>query len=148
MEIKTINAIDDPSISIVPLDSTACEYTSVKNLNESKYGFWGILARKAKAIFEDDDTTKKFENHGRHQFQAVDTSTGSQEDLTIMENKTADINHETHKLHIRRKGSDQNAQNQATEKSVANAMAAKAKLLLQELETIKADLAFTKERCA
>lgn len=31
---------------------------------------------------------------------------------------------------------------------VANAMAAKAKLLLRELKTIKADLAFAKERCA
>jgi hypothetical protein len=31
---------------------------------------------------------------------------------------------------------------------VAMATAAKAKLLLQELKTIKADLAFAKERCA
>jgi cell shape-determining protein MreC len=31
---------------------------------------------------------------------------------------------------------------------VANAMAAKAKLLLRELKTVKADLAFAKERCA
>ena len=31
---------------------------------------------------------------------------------------------------------------------VAMAMAAKAKLLLRELKTVKADLAFAKERCA
>lgn len=31
---------------------------------------------------------------------------------------------------------------------VANAMSAKAKLLLRELKTVKADLAFAKERCA
>lgn len=31
---------------------------------------------------------------------------------------------------------------------VANAMAAKAKLLLRELKAVKADLAFVKERCA
>ena len=31
---------------------------------------------------------------------------------------------------------------------VANAMAAKAKLLLRELKTVKADLTFAKERCA
>lgn len=59
-------------------DSTLYEHASMKNLNESKYGFWGVLAGKAKAILEDDGTTKKFENHGRHQSQAVDTSTGSQ----------------------------------------------------------------------
>lgn len=33
-------------------------------------------------------------------------------------------------------------------KQVAMAMAAKAKLLLRELKTVKADLAFAKERCA
>jgi hypothetical protein len=31
---------------------------------------------------------------------------------------------------------------------VANAMAAKAKMLLRELKTVKVDLAFAKERCA
>lgn len=31
---------------------------------------------------------------------------------------------------------------------VANAMAAKAKLVLRELKTVKADLAFAKQRCA
>ncbi|XP_009355266.1 uncharacterized protein LOC103946323 [Pyrus x bretschneideri] len=31
------------------------EYTSLKNVNESKHGFWGVLARKAKAILDDDD---------------------------------------------------------------------------------------------
>lgn len=34
------------------------------------------------------------------------------------------------------------------ELQVAMAMAAKAKLLLRELKTVKADLAFAKERCA
>ncbi|XP_048434445.1 uncharacterized protein LOC103947475 [Pyrus x bretschneideri] len=31
------------------------EYTSLKNVNESKHGFWGVLARKAKDILDDDD---------------------------------------------------------------------------------------------
>ncbi|KAM1763889.1 hypothetical protein ACFX11_003189 [Malus domestica] len=31
------------------------EYTSLKNVNESKHGFSGVLARKAKAILDDDD---------------------------------------------------------------------------------------------
>ena len=26
----------------------------MKNLNESKHGFWGVLARKAKAILDED----------------------------------------------------------------------------------------------
>ena len=28
---------------------------SLKNVNESKHGFWGVLARKAKDILDDDD---------------------------------------------------------------------------------------------
>ncbi|XP_008782706.2 uncharacterized protein LOC103702166 isoform X2 [Phoenix dactylifera] len=194
-----------------PRDSAAYEYTSMKNLNESKYGFWGVLARKAKAVLEDDNTTKQFETPGRNQPQAANTSAGSQfyhsnwsphgyqktetppfqkssdtiasslnyigdtiknaleEGRTVVENKTADIIHETRKLHIRRKGSGHNAHSQAAEKlaqhifpqiqtdyetqlkasrDVANAMAAKAKLLLRELKTVKADLAFAKERCS
>ncbi|XP_009374411.2 uncharacterized protein LOC103963323 [Pyrus x bretschneideri] len=35
--------------------SKSHEYTSFKNVNESKHGFWGVLARKAKAILDDDD---------------------------------------------------------------------------------------------
>ncbi|XXG42865.1 hypothetical protein AAC387_Pa01g3038 [Persea americana] len=92
-----------------------------------------------------------------------------EEGRTIVETRTADIISETRKLHIRRKGSgpdDQNqdtngsspwrpSQNQADQETqlkasrdVAMAMAAKAKLLLRELKTMKADLAFAKERCA
>ncbi|CAL9182698.1 unnamed protein product [Musa hybrid cultivar] len=92
-----------------------------------------------------------------------------EEGLTIVENKTANIIHETRKLNIRRKGNAATMQGQAAEKlgqeyipqiqteyetqlkasrDVANAMAAKAKLLLRELKTVKADLIFTRERCA
>ncbi|XP_021910646.1 uncharacterized protein LOC110824357 [Carica papaya] len=98
-----------------------------------------------------------------------------EEGKTIVENKTADIIQETRKLQIRRKGADPNAQNQVSgvnsswqqygmqsthqnqtnhetqlkaSRDVAMATAAKAKLLLRELKTVKADLAFAKERCA
>lgn len=92
-----------------------------------------------------------------------------EEGRTIVENKTADIIQETRKLNIRRKGTCSNTQGEAFHKltqrsihqnpldhetqlkasrDVANAMAAKAKLLLRELKTVKADLAFAKERCA
>ncbi|XP_062180876.1 uncharacterized protein LOC133885218 [Phragmites australis] len=92
-----------------------------------------------------------------------------EEGRTIVENKTAGIIHETRKLNIRRKESCSNTQGEAAHKltqiylpqnpldhetqlkasrDVSNAMAAKAKLLLRELKTVKADLAFAKERCA
>ena len=50
----------------------------MKNLNESKYGFWGVLARKAKSVIEDENASQKFENSGRRQPQMFDSSTGGQ----------------------------------------------------------------------
>ncbi|KAJ6383242.1 hypothetical protein OIU76_000028 [Salix suchowensis] len=91
-----------------------------------------------------------------------------EEGLTKVENRTAGIIQETRK-HIRKKPNGAAGQNQVTSRSsmgqqpqketeqelqlkasrdVAMAMAAKAKLLLRELKTVKADLAFAKERCA
>ncbi|KAJ1686622.1 hypothetical protein LUZ63_018012 [Rhynchospora breviuscula] len=81
--------------------------------------------------------------------------------LTMVENRTADIIQETKKLQLRRKGSqnvdlflgepkspaEQENQLKAS-RDLANAMAAKAKLLLRELKTVKADLAFAKLRCS
>lgn len=100
-----------------------------------------------------------------------------EEGLTVVENRTADIIQETRKLQMRRKGSNTGYQNQTdfssslqqqptsrthgqsqvqadveiqlkASRDVAMAMAAKAKLLLRELKTVKADFAFAKERCA
>lgn len=56
-------------------DSNAYGYTSMKSLNEPKHGFWGILARKAKAILEDENATQQFDENGRNQLQMVDLST-------------------------------------------------------------------------
>ncbi|XP_068668718.1 uncharacterized protein [Aristolochia californica] len=198
-------------------NSTTYEYTSMRSLNESKYGFWGVLARKAKSILEDDNVAKQFEAHNRPtRSQTPETPAGSQyhesyrspegsqksespkltkgleaitsslnyiggtmgnaleEGITIVENRTADIISETRKLQMRRKGAtdfpvnlqhhqatdlsgqhqpqmvmqaDQETQLKAS-RDVAMAMAAKAKLLLRELKTVKADMAFAKERCA
>ncbi|CAK9319773.1 unnamed protein product [Citrullus colocynthis] len=180
--------------------------------SESKSGFWGVLARKAKAILEEDDIAKEEETS---RFQPVNNSTRSQEPCqstdydskksdnpairkgldaisttlnqlgdtfekayeegrSIVETKTADIIQETRKLQIRKKGNNseglypavnnpwQQPNIQSPEphmqthhetqlkasRDVAMATAAKAKLLLRELKTIKADLAFAKERCA
>ncbi|XWS13009.1 hypothetical protein CRYUN_Cryun36dG0000900 [Craigia yunnanensis] len=183
--------------------------------NDSK-GFWGVLARKAKAILDDDNVSQQFETPGRvGSSHMLDASTASQnqqptegfsrmdnptirrgldkltsslnqigdtfekafeEGRTIVESKTQDIIQETRKLQIRRKGSSPVAENQVTgffstlqqpltqptqlqnqtdhenqlkaSRDVAMATAAKAKLLLRELKTVKADLAFAKERCA
>ncbi|KAK8918853.1 hypothetical protein KSP39_PZI021640 [Platanthera zijinensis] len=190
-------------------DSSSYEYTSLNSLNESKHGFWGILARKAKTFLDDDTLSQKLETHGSEQPKMVDKrptrpiiqshqppdiyskmanphkssdsissslnyiggtiKNALEEGLTIVETRTADIIQETRKLQIRRKGTRQVDPNQATDKTspisfpqiqadyetqlkasrdVANAMAAKAKLLMRELKTVKADFTFSKERCA
>ncbi|ESQ40007.1 hypothetical protein EUTSA_v10013951mg [Eutrema salsugineum] len=100
-----------------------------------------------------------------------------EEGRTLVENKTADIIQETRKLQTRRRGTDGKEENQnqtygvssswkkspeqplqlnhmehetqlKASRDVAKATAAKAKLLIRELKTVKADLAFAKERCA
>ncbi|KAF5737312.1 hypothetical protein HS088_TW13G00191 [Tripterygium wilfordii] len=98
-----------------------------------------------------------------------------EEGRTIVENKTADIIQETRKLQMRRKGNSPEAHNRdigistswqplvppaqplnqanhdiqlKASRDVAMATAAKAKLLLRELKTVKADLAFAKARCS
>lgn len=37
----------------------------MKNLNEPKQGFWGTLARKAKAILDDDNEPQQFDRPQR-----------------------------------------------------------------------------------
>ncbi|XP_050216944.1 uncharacterized protein LOC126667871 [Mercurialis annua] len=192
-------------------DSKPHEYTSMKNLNESKQGFWGALSRKAKSFLDDDayasqhldsparpaynpvkpkhqnpytsqDSDKKTETPKLQKgLTAISSSlnyigNAVEEGLTIVENRTSDIIQGTRK-HIRKKPSAAAVQNQATyrgsslqqpqlqtqmqrqmqtdqelqikaSRDVAMAMAAKAKLLLRELKTVKADFAFAKERCA
>ncbi|XP_062203345.1 uncharacterized protein LOC133905542 isoform X3 [Phragmites australis] len=97
-----------------------------------------------------------------------------EEGLTIVDNKTSSIIEETKKIQIRRKPASSSsympnsvvdtlstpnlsldqAESAAQEtqlkasRNVANAMSAKAKLLLRELKSVKADLAFAKQRCA
>ncbi|XP_021723330.1 uncharacterized protein LOC110690747 isoform X1 [Chenopodium quinoa] len=208
--------------------SKGSESSSVKDSEDPKDGFWGILARKAKSILDEED--KQFQSSTKIKSQLHDednqiyqshhqsSQTGSkidnarlrkridaitsslnnlgdtlgnafEEGRTIMEHKTADIIQETRsrtadfiqetrKLQLRRRGgttSDTPDQatvvhntswqrpvlqpvqtssltNQETQlkasRDVAMATAAKAKVLLRELKTVKADLAFAKERCA
>ncbi|XP_062002337.1 uncharacterized protein LOC133720168 [Rosa rugosa] len=170
--------------------------------SSAKSGFWGVLARKAKAILEEEDaefqqndvsggirssqlnTTSSGPNQFQQQYQSSDNTMehpafrkgldrittslnhlgdtfekAFEEGRTIVENKTADIRHQ-----IQRRGDHPEGQNQASyygnkqtrspdtqikaSRDVAMATAAKAKLLLRELKTVKADLAFAKERCS
>ncbi|PRQ42635.1 hypothetical protein RchiOBHm_Chr3g0459761 [Rosa chinensis] len=170
--------------------------------SSAKSGFWGVLARKAKAILEEEDaefqqnnvsggirssqlnTTSSGPNQFQQQYQSSDNrmehpafrkgldrittslnhlgdtfEKAFEEGRTIVENKTADIRHQ-----IQRRGDHPEGQNQASyygikqtrspdtqikaSRDVAMATAAKAKLLLRELKTVKADLAFAKERCS
>ncbi|XP_022859184.1 uncharacterized protein LOC111379976 isoform X2 [Olea europaea var. sylvestris] len=206
---ESIPVLSSPSSN---KDSSAHEYTSMKNMNEPKQGFWGVLARKAKAIIDDDNAAQPYETQGRTKFQMPDKSAKGQntynssqsrrktdnpslqkgldaiassfnyiggtignaleEGLTTVENRTADIIQETRKIRIRKKNNSSTSQNQTSNidnlrqqpmmqthkhtdletqlkasRDVAMAMAAKAKLLLRELKTVKADLAFAKERC-
>lgn len=50
----------------------------MKSSNESKYGFWGALARKAKAIIEDDNVAQQPEPPARTSKQGPGTVTGAQ----------------------------------------------------------------------
>ncbi|KAI3472956.1 hypothetical protein Pfo_029203 [Paulownia fortunei] len=130
------------------------DYTSMGSSKEAG-SFWGVLARKAKTGPEMLHSSR-IEKEGR----------------TIVENKTADFIQETRNLQIRRKGinsgernlasgvhgpwqQSMQSQNQTSQedqlkasRDVAMATAAKAKLLLRELKTVKADLTFAKQRCS
>ncbi|KAL0458960.1 UNVERIFIED_CONTAM: hypothetical protein Slati_0523200, partial [Sesamum latifolium] len=200
-------------------DSSIYDHPPKKNMNDSKQGFWGVLARKAKSVIDDDGnmarpqetpggTTLHTSNRSKtDQYDSKYDSPASQkkdgpalqkgldaiasslnyiggtignaleEGITAVENRTAGIIQETRKIQIRKKSGTSRSPNEASNLSslrqppkaqtnvqpqmhadletqlkasrdVAMAMAAKAKLLLRELKTVKADLAFAKERCA
>ncbi|KAL6528559.1 hypothetical protein OROMI_029204 [Orobanche minor] len=186
--------------------SPTYDYTSMgrRSSNEEAAGsFWGVVARKAKAILEDgNDVPYQSEYHSQtrpaeslypsrvvvdqieYQSKKTDNPTlrkgldaiassmnrigdtignALEEGRTIVENKTADFIQETRKIQIRRKGSNNEGHGVAglpssnhtsqedllkASRDVAMATAAKAKLLLRELKTVKADLAFAKQRCS
>ncbi|KAL1545109.1 hypothetical protein AAHA92_21871 [Salvia divinorum] len=201
-------------------DAYIYDHAPKKSINESKQGFWGALARKAKSIIdEDDDTAQQHETPTKTTFESSDRSKKGQyhstydstdsrrktdgpgiqkgldaiasslnyiggtigksleDGITAVENRTAGLIQETRKIQIRKKNNSSGSQNQASNfdslrrqplqqshvqpenhstveiqlkasRDVASAMAAKAKLLMRELKTVKADLSFAKDRCA
>ncbi|KAK7350354.1 hypothetical protein VNO77_08880 [Canavalia gladiata] len=151
-------------------------------VSNSKPGFWGVLAQKAKEILEDDNSSPHSndtmpQNLRSHSFNTFSPSARPQyacslpsflDGRIVEENKTTGL-----KTPIKPKGSSPKDSNQASgmwnpwqqsthtpnsqpinetqlkaSRDVAMATAAKAKLLLRELKTVKADLAFSKARCA
>ncbi|RDX99697.1 hypothetical protein CR513_17230, partial [Mucuna pruriens] len=130
-----------------------------------------------KPVYESLDCNRKMDNPKfRKGLDAITSSLNQlgdtfekafEEGRTIMENKTADL-----RTQIRRKGNNSGDTNKTSDtrnplheasqtmsqsshetklkasRDVAMATAAKAKLLLRELKSVKADLAFAKARCA
>ncbi|XP_050215015.1 uncharacterized protein LOC126666096 [Mercurialis annua] len=193
----------------LPQKSKVFDAYEDSSMGSDSKGFWGVLARKAKAILEDDNNmpqqlqtttpskSSRFQmsdplseesqqsNLASESYRRVDNPTirkgldrltsslnqigdsfekAFEEGRHIVENKTADIIQETRRLQIRRKDSQASGENLMqhiqphnqmnhedqlkASRDVAMATAAKAKLLLRELKTVKADLAFAKQRCS
>ncbi|CAL4892801.1 unnamed protein product [Urochloa decumbens] len=141
----------EPSVSTPSPDCSGYEYTSMKSLNEAKYGFWGALARKAKSLLDEDGSPGQHESPTGQQSPRDGVSVG------VQHPRSQQLPGETWKSETppsqKRSEAITSSLNYigGTIKNaleVANAMAAKAKLLLRELKTVKADLAFAKERCA
>ncbi|GLU14801.1 hypothetical protein SLE2022_313490 [Rubroshorea leprosula] len=199
------------------ISPTSKGFNAYEDARNDGKGFWGVLAREAKAIIEDDNMSQKLESprtrssrsdvfnasndlqqqHAQQSYKSTESFRRKdsptvqtflshvsdpfervfEEGRTIVQHKTADIIQETRKIQIMPKGTYpdahnqglnvnngtwgqpltqaialQNQTNRATQlkasRDVAMATAAKAKLLLRELKTVKADLAFAKERCS
>ncbi|EPS70624.1 hypothetical protein M569_04137, partial [Genlisea aurea] len=144
------SAISSPRRSTASIGPNA---SPKKSVHESKQGFWGVLARKAKSIIDDDDeehTDKSRERLGWPTLKRVDKSIKRQyegagvspefrrkndapafqkgfnaitsslnyignaleEGMAAVENRTADIIHETRKIQIRKKSSVSKPPNQ------------------------------------
>lgn len=60
-------------------DSVKYDYTSLNNSEKPKRGFWGVLARKARSIIEDDDdVAQQYETPERRRQQMSDAETRNQ----------------------------------------------------------------------
>lgn len=95
-------------------------------------GFWGVLARKGKDILEESQ-------EGRTFFETSQNHVSNGRSPWQMQTTQPQIQIQTQTIH-----EDQ----LKASRDVAMATAAKAKLLLRELKTVKADLTFAKQRCS
>lgn len=177
--------------------SASLDFTSMKGTTEPR-GFWGVLARKAKAILDDEvpqqlnassssskpetihfstsnqftgiQAQKKFESSEnlrkmdspaikiglerlKSSLNQLDTIGNALETDKKIQRGRATVNEEKDQIRWEdlRIQSAQPQRNQETQlkasRDVAIATAAKVKQLAQELKTLKAELAFAKERC-
>ncbi|CAH1447063.1 unnamed protein product [Lactuca virosa] len=69
-------------------DSIKNDYTSMKNLEKPKPGFWGGLARKARSIIEDDDEPQQYETPERRRQQMSDPKNSNQHQFPESHEKT------------------------------------------------------------
>ncbi|CAJ1948246.1 unnamed protein product [Sphenostylis stenocarpa] len=176
--IKASTARRDPSLHFTSAksehDHHRCKSTDTYVGDVSKSGVWGVLAQKAKEILEDDKASPHLQRDGivpeKLKIHSLNTFAPHARPREGMESKLAQPRSPIKLKGISPKGSKSN---QAPRKwnpwqqpaqtgdpqtihetqlkasrDVAMATAAKAKLLLRELKTVKADLAFSKARCA
>ncbi|KAK9068959.1 hypothetical protein SSX86_013075 [Deinandra increscens subsp. villosa] len=157
--------------------SKGSDSTSLRNTNEPGGGFWGVLARKAKAILEDENPkqsnlrssvkqreTVSFLTNNQVQNQdgcskKMDSATlGMQMDRFThslsqigLENRRKEMKNEEKNQDPRMQSAQPQQSNQETKlqtsRDVAIATAAKVKQLMRQLKTVKAELASAEERC-
>ncbi|XP_057743828.1 uncharacterized protein LOC130961823 [Arachis stenosperma] len=133
---------------------------------DPKSGFWGVVAQKGKDILDDNDKLR---------LQSFNNNTFAPAARPYQEGKTGELRSQLIKANVNGSFPDREDSNKDTgtwnpwpqqsggptsnptaihetqlkaSRDVAMATAAKAKLLLRELKTVKADLAFAKARCA
>ncbi|CAH8355509.1 unnamed protein product [Eruca vesicaria subsp. sativa] len=155
--------------------SLAAQAIRASDSHSESRGFWGILAQKAKSILEEDEEEDAKHQQQRQQRNVVvsePANNNNNNNNNIRKSIEKTMNHIGDSFEkgrnivtsqIKKKGStdlvDSSPWQPLTQPSphesqlkasrdVAMATAAKAKLLLRELKTVKADLAFAKQRCS
>ncbi|MED6219580.1 hypothetical protein PIB30_037000 [Stylosanthes scabra] len=153
-------------------------YGDTLGRGESKSGYWGVVAQKGKDILDNNDNSNNNSssllNSDKLRLHSLNTFSPAAA-RPYQEGKTADLRSQLIKTNVNCNFPDREESNKDSEmwnpwhqqqsattpnpnvihetqlkasRDVAMATAAKAKLLLRELKTVKADLAFSKARCA
>nr|CAB3490750.1 unnamed protein product [Digitaria exilis] len=125
-------------------------YTSFKSIDEPKLGLWQTLASKAKGILDEDALAHKFEDFRKERPRSNSSADQAPQSRWSFENHWKTGGEAAARIRPEALSASVNQLSGRIKNAfeVANAMAAKAKLLLRELKSIKADLAFAKQRCA
>ncbi|CAL0324297.1 unnamed protein product [Lupinus luteus] len=158
--IKASASRHDPSLSFsfsTPSDHQRSKsfdtYGDVVGSGDSKNGFWGVLAQKAKEILEDEISSPQndivLDKLKSYSFKTITPNALPQDGRTSVENKNEmEVKEDQGWQQQQAKSQTIHETQLKASRDVAMATAAKAKLLLRELKTVKADLAFAKARSA